>query len=119
MSNPTSNYSFQMPTATDLVTDLPADFEVFGQAVDTSLWNVGFGQAGKNMIINGDFRINQRAFTSLTTSGSYTYDRFLTRLQGDGTSTYSAQTFTPGTAPVAGYEGTNFFKNCDDWTNSC
>ena len=25
-----------MPTATDLVTDLPADFEVFGQAVDTT-----------------------------------------------------------------------------------
>jgi len=24
-----------MPTSTDLVTDLPADFEVFGQAVDT------------------------------------------------------------------------------------
>ena len=37
MSNPTSNYSFQMPTNTDLVTDLPADFEVFGQAVDTRL----------------------------------------------------------------------------------
>ena len=26
-----------MPTATDLVTDLPADFEVFGQAVDTQM----------------------------------------------------------------------------------
>ncbi len=26
-----------MPTSTDLVTDLPADFEVFGQAVDTQL----------------------------------------------------------------------------------
>jgi hypothetical protein len=37
MSNPTSNFGWQMPTATDLVTDLPADFEVFGQAVDTSL----------------------------------------------------------------------------------
>jgi len=37
VTNPTSNYNFQMPTATDLVTDLPADFEVFGQAVDTRL----------------------------------------------------------------------------------
>jgi hypothetical protein len=37
MANPTTNYSFQMPTATDLVTDLPADFEVFGQAVDTRI----------------------------------------------------------------------------------
>ena len=37
MTNPTSNYSWQMPTSTDLVTDLPADFEVFGQAVDTQM----------------------------------------------------------------------------------
>ena len=29
-----------MPTATDLVTDLPADFEVFGQAVDTTTKNL-------------------------------------------------------------------------------
>jgi hypothetical protein len=36
MTNPTSNYSWQMPTSTDLVTDLPADFQVFGQAVDTT-----------------------------------------------------------------------------------
>jgi hypothetical protein len=40
MTNPTSNYSWQMPTATDLVTDLPADFEVFGQAVDTTTKNL-------------------------------------------------------------------------------
>jgi len=37
MANPTTNYGWQMPTPTDLVTDLPADFEVFGQAVDNSL----------------------------------------------------------------------------------
>jgi hypothetical protein len=37
MTNPTSNFGWQMPTSTDLVTDLPADFETFGQAVDTSL----------------------------------------------------------------------------------
>lgn len=37
MANPTTNYSFQMPTSSDLVTDLPADFEVFGQAVDTQM----------------------------------------------------------------------------------
>ena len=33
MANPTTNYSFAMPTNTDLVKDLPADFEIFGQAV--------------------------------------------------------------------------------------
>jgi len=37
VANPTTNYGFIMPTPTDLVTDLPADFEVFGQAVDTQL----------------------------------------------------------------------------------
>jgi hypothetical protein len=37
LANPTTNYSFAMPTPTDLVTDLPADFEVFGQAVDTQM----------------------------------------------------------------------------------
>lgn len=37
MANPTTNYSFAMPTNTDLVKDLPADFETFGQAVDTQM----------------------------------------------------------------------------------
>jgi hypothetical protein len=47
MSNPTSNYGWQMPTATDLVTDLPADFEVFGQAVDTALVDLLGGATGQ------------------------------------------------------------------------
>jgi hypothetical protein len=37
VTNPTSNYGFVLPTATDLVTDLPADFEVALQGVDTRL----------------------------------------------------------------------------------
>jgi hypothetical protein len=36
-----------MPTPTDLVTDLPADFEVFGQAVDTSLADLKGGTTGQ------------------------------------------------------------------------
>ncbi len=199
-----------MPTPTDLVTDLPADFEVFGQAVDTSMadllggttgqilakasnsnmdfaWitndvgditavNVtspitGGGSsgavtiaiqdattsvkgavqlsdststtssilastptatksaydlaasayapaftnnfyAGKNKIINGDFNVNQRAFTSLSLGGAvatYGFDRWRGTGQ-DGTVTYSAQTFTPGAAPVTGYEAANFAR---------
>jgi len=47
MSNPTSNFGWQMPTPTDLVTDLPADFEVFGQAVDTSLADLKGGTTGQ------------------------------------------------------------------------
>jgi hypothetical protein len=47
MTNPTSNFNWQMPTPTDLVTDLPADFEVFGQAVDTSMADLLGGTTGQ------------------------------------------------------------------------
>lgn len=36
-----------MPTPTDLVTDLPADFEVFGQAVDSTLAELKGGTTGQ------------------------------------------------------------------------
>ena len=48
-----------MPTATDLVTDLPADFEVFGQAVATSMADLLGGASGyilsKNSATDMDF----------------------------------------------------------------
>jgi len=62
--------------------------------------------AGKNKIINGDFEIWQRG-TSFTTS-VYTADRW--RLFLGNTLTASRETFTPGTAPVAGYEGEYFYR---------
>jgi len=59
MSNPTTPFSWQMPTATDLVTDLPADFEVFGQAVATDLADLLGGPSGyilaKNSATDMDF----------------------------------------------------------------
>jgi hypothetical protein len=66
--------------------------------------------AGKNRIINGDFAINQRKFTSVTTSGVFSFDRWL-QFNVGGTHTITPQTFTPGAAPVAGYEGTNFVQS--------
>jgi hypothetical protein len=67
--------------------------------------------AGKNKIINGDFSINQRAFTSNTTHATYNFDRWLQQNGGtSGTLTVTPQTFTPGAAPVAGYEGKNFLQ---------
>jgi hypothetical protein len=47
MTNPTSNFGWQMPTPTDLVTDLPADFEVFGQAVDSDFADLLGGTTGQ------------------------------------------------------------------------
>lgn len=47
MANPTTNFNWQMPTSTDLVTDLPADFETFGQAVDTTFVDLKGGTSGQ------------------------------------------------------------------------
>ena len=54
MSNPTTPFSWQMPTATDLVTDLPADFEVFGQAVATSMADLLGGTTGQILAKNSN-----------------------------------------------------------------
>ena len=175
-----------MPTASDLVTDLPADFEVFGQAVDTSLADLKGGTTGqvlskatnadmdftwvtsddanaiqnaivdakgdliaasaadtparlavgnngetlvadssastglryqgnfaaaKNKIINGDFTINQRNFVSTSSlDGTFCFDRWKCLTPGDGTNTFSPQVFTPGAAPISGYEATNYLR---------
>ncbi len=68
--------------------------------------------AGKNNVINGDFGIWQRGTSITATSGQYTYgpDRFSVFGYGVGTGTVAQQTFTPGTAPVAGYEGQFFAR---------
>jgi hypothetical protein len=104
------NYGWSEPDNTDLVKDGALAMRTLGDAIDTSVWNVGYGQAGKNKIINGDFSINQRAFTSITTDATYTFDRWRLQTEGDGSCTASPQVFTPGAAPVAGYESTNFIR---------
>jgi len=74
-------------------------------------WQPNFA-AGKNNVINGDFGIWQRGTSITATSGQYTYgpDRFSVYGYGVGTGTVTQQTFTPGTAPVAGYEGQFFAR---------
>ena len=109
MATTTPNYLWSVPTSSDLVKNGATAIETLGDSVDASLWNVGFGQAGKNKIINGDFRINQRSFTSNTTSGSFNFDRWQQANSG-GSFTLTPQTFTPGAAPVAGYEGSTFLR---------
>jgi len=102
-------YGWAEPDNSSLVKNGAADIRTLGDAIDTSLWNVGFGQAGKNKIINGDFRINQRNYTTGTTNGDYVCDRSR-MFNGDGTVTATYQTFTLGAAPVAGYEGKNYIS---------
>jgi len=102
-------YSWPEPDNSSLVKNGAQDIRALGDAIDTSVWNVGYGQAGKNKIINGDFLINQRAFTSNTTSGTYNFDRWSQTSNG-GTYTLTPQTFTPGAAPVAGYEGRTYLQ---------
>ena len=84
---------------------------VADSAATTGLRYQGNYAAGKNKIINGDFYINQRAFTSNTGSGTYNFDRWVQVNGGtSGTLTTTPQTFTAGTAPVAGYEGKNYVQ---------
>ena len=64
MANPTTNFGWQMPTSTDLVTDLPADFEVFGQAVDTSLVDLKGGTTDQVLAKNSNTDMDFKWVTS-------------------------------------------------------
>jgi hypothetical protein len=69
--------------------------------------------AGVNKIINGDFGVWARGTTFNNISSAYFADRFFVLRDGVGaTINITQQTFTPGTAPQAGYEG-KFFARID------
>jgi hypothetical protein len=106
-------YSWPEPDNSSLVKNGAQDIRALGDAIDTSVWNIGFGQAGKNKIINGDFSNWQRGTTlNYTSSGlNYLADRFFSWTIGTLNVTISQQAFTPGTAPVAGYEAQYFLRN--------
>ena len=76
--------------------------------------------AGKNKIINGDFNVWQRG-TSITIGvQSYWADRYsMDMVAAVPTGTASRQAFTPGTAPVAGYEGNYFGRVNITAHNNC
>ena len=80
-------------------------------AISSALGSSALLPAGlgfRNKIINGDFGINQRGFSSSTSDGVYGFDRWR-MFASDGTTTYSAQTFTAGNA-IAGQEPKNFAR---------
>jgi hypothetical protein len=108
MATTTPNYLWSVPTSSDLVKNGATAIETLGDSADASLWNSGYGQAGKNKIINGDFSVNQRNFTT-SAIGAPGFDLWIWGSSG-ATGTYSTQAFTAGAAPVAGYESTNFAR---------
>ena len=92
-------------TSTSVVTANITDVRTRAASGSESYTRTGF----KNAIMNGDFRINQRGFTSSTTSATYGFDRWV-QLNSGGTVTYSSQTFTVGAGPAAGYEAEKYAR---------
>lgn len=65
---------------------------------------------GRNKIINGAFDFWQRGTTFVNpSSDTYLADRWTCYTAG-GARTISQQTFTPGSAPIAGYEGQYYLR---------
>lgn len=60
----------------------------------------------KNVLLNSDFSINQRNFTSAT-SGGYFFDQWIV---GGSSFTHSVQTFSPGIVTTLGVEAKNYAR---------
>jgi hypothetical protein len=103
MANPTSNFNWQMPTPTDLVTDLPADFEVFGQAVDTSLADLLGGTSGQVLSKNSNTDMD---FVWVTT-GTFPKLSFVTPSSNFTSSSTSFVDVTDYTITITPVSGTN------------
>jgi hypothetical protein len=73
-------------------------------------------------VINGAFNVWQRGTTFTNPAGdSYTADRFMIDYgtAAPTSNTVTRQTFTPGTAPVAGYEGAFYFRSTLTTVGTC
>jgi len=105
----TTNFQIDYPVSTDLVKDGASAMGTIATGFDSLLGTAGLG-GFRNAIINGDFSVNQRVFTSTTANGTYGFDRWA-QLRGiGGVATYSSQAFTVGAPAATGYEATNFAR---------
>ena len=84
MANPTTNFGWVMPTNASLVTNLPADFNTFGQGVDTTMAQLKGGTTGQ---ILSKTSATDMAFTWITNDvGDITAVTAGTGISGGGTS---------------------------------
>jgi hypothetical protein len=89
------------------------DTLVADSSATTGLRYQGNYAAGKNAMLNSDFSVWQRGTSINLTNGVtvFTADRWRCVVNFTaGTASVSRQAFTPGAAPVAGYEGQYFFR---------
>ena len=96
MANPTTYFGWVMPTATDLVTDLPADFNVFGQGVDTSMQDLLGGTTGQVLSKTSNTNMD---FTWITPDDSNAIQNAIVDAKGDLIG--AAKSFGPYTAKAS------------------
>ena len=113
------NYGWTEPDNTGLVKNGAQDMRTLGDAIDTSVWNIGYGQAGKNKIINGDFAIAQRGTSITMAQNGYNLDRWTASV---GTA-FPVGTVTRQVMPVGntitGYEFNYFMRVNPTSANGC
>ena len=100
------NYGWSEPDNSSLVKNGAADIRTLGDAIDTAVWNVGYGQAGKNKFINAAMAIAQRGASPVTVTAGQRFfspDRTFGQLTGSGAFTVEQVVDAPAAANASQY----------------